>query len=42
MTLQYETERPIASDHTIAIAVYVLYGLGYFTMVTALIGVVIA
>jgi|SRR5437660_4227387 len=42
MSLSYETQRPIASDKTLAIAVYVLYGLGYFTVVTALIGVVIA
>ena len=32
MSLSYETQRPIASDKTLAIAVYVLYGLGYFTV----------
>jgi uncharacterized membrane protein len=42
MSLSYETQRPIASDNTLAVAVYVLYALGYFTVITALIGVVIA
>ena len=34
--------RPIVSDDTLAIIVYVLYCLGYFTGISALIGVVIA
>jgi uncharacterized membrane protein len=42
MTLPYETERPIVSDNIIAVAVYLLYCLGYFTGVSALIGVIIA
>jgi uncharacterized membrane protein len=42
MTLQYETERPIASDKTLAVGVYLLYGAGYFTVISALVGVVIA
>jgi uncharacterized membrane protein len=42
MTLPYETERPIVSDNVLAIAVYVLYGVGYFTGISALIGVIIA
>ncbi len=42
MTLPYETERPIVSDNVFAIAVYVLYGVGYFTGISALIGVIIA
>ena len=42
MSLSLENQRPIASDNTIALAVYALYVLGYFTVVTALIGVVIA
>jgi uncharacterized membrane protein len=42
MSLSCETQRPIASDNILAIAVYALYVLGYFTVVTALIGVVIA
>jgi uncharacterized membrane protein len=42
MSLSYETQRPIASDNTLAGAVYVLYGVGYFTVISALIGVIIA
>lgn len=42
MSLSLENQRPIASDNTLALAVYALYVLGYFTVVTALIGVVIA
>jgi uncharacterized membrane protein len=37
-----ETERPIVSDNTLALVVYLLYGLGYFTVISALVGVVIA
>jgi uncharacterized membrane protein len=37
-----ETQRPIVSDDTLAVIVYVLYCVGYFTGVSALIGVVIA
>ena len=33
---------PIVSDTAIALAIYVLYAIGYFTGVSALIGVVIA
>lgn len=42
MSLSYETQRPIVSDKVLALAIYVLYGLGYFTGISALIGVVIA
>jgi uncharacterized membrane protein len=42
MTLPYETQRPIASDSMLAIVVYLLYGMGYFTGFSALIGVSIA
>ena len=42
MTLPSETQRPIISDGTLAIIVYVLYCVGYFTCITALIGVIIA
>jgi uncharacterized membrane protein len=42
MTLASEPPRPIVSDNALALAVYVLYGVGYFTGVSALIGVVIA
>jgi uncharacterized membrane protein len=44
MTLPYDTDtqRPIISDNTLALAIYVLYGLGYFTGVSALVGVIIA
>ena len=42
MALPCETQRPIASDNTLAIVVYLLYGVGYFTGISALIGVIIA
>ncbi len=42
MTFPSETPRPIISDSTLAISVYVLYCLGYFTGISALIGVIIA
>jgi len=42
MSLSYETQRPIASDNIFAGAVYLLYGVGYFTGISALIGVIIA
>jgi uncharacterized membrane protein len=42
MSLPYETQRPVVSDNMLALAVYGLYGLGYFTGFSALIGVVIA
>jgi uncharacterized membrane protein len=41
-TLPSETQRPIVSDNALAIIVYVLYCVGYFTVVSALIGVIIA
>jgi uncharacterized membrane protein len=42
MALPCETRRPLVSDNTLAICVYVLYLVGYFTGITALIGVIIA
>lgn len=33
MTLPSETQRPIVSDNSLAIIVYVLYGVGYFTAI---------
>jgi uncharacterized membrane protein len=42
MSLSYETQRPIVSDNVLAVVVYVLYGVGYFTVISALIGVTIA
>jgi uncharacterized membrane protein len=42
MALPYETERPIVSDNMLALVVYLLYGAGYFTGISALIGVIIA
>ena len=42
MSLPYETQRPVVSDNTLAVVVYLLYGIGYFTGITALIGVIIA
>src|ERR1041385_4672193 len=40
MTLPSETQRPIVSDGTLAIIVYVLYCGGYFTGISALLGVI--
>jgi uncharacterized membrane protein len=42
MSLPYETHRPVVSDNTLAVVVYLLYGISYFTGITALIGVIIA
>jgi uncharacterized membrane protein len=42
ITLPYETQRPVVSDNALAIAVYLLYGGGYFTGISALAGVIIA
>ena len=42
MTLLSEAQRPVVSDNTFAVIVYVLYCVGYFTMISALIGVIIA
>jgi uncharacterized membrane protein len=42
MTLSSETHRPIVSDNAFPLIVYMLYGLGYFTCISALIGVIIA
>jgi uncharacterized membrane protein len=42
LTFPLETQRPIVSDDTLALIVYVLYGVGYFTGISALIGVIIA
>jgi uncharacterized membrane protein len=42
MTLSCESQRPIVSDNSFAVVVYALYGVGYFTGISALIGVIIA
>jgi uncharacterized membrane protein len=42
MTVPYETERPVVSDNGLAFIVYLLYGVGYFNGISALIGVIIA
>jgi len=42
MTLPSEAQRPTVSDNALALAVYVLYCVGYYTVITALIGVIIA
>lgn len=42
MTLPYENQRPVVSDNTLGMLVYVLYGVGYFTGISALVGVIIA
>jgi uncharacterized membrane protein len=38
----YKTERPVVSDKSLAFIVYLLYGVGYFNGISALIGVIIA
>ena len=42
MTLSCENQRPIVSDIALALIVYVLYCVGHFTVISALIGVIIA
>jgi uncharacterized membrane protein len=42
ITLSSENQRPIVSDYAFALTVYVLYCVGYFTAISALIGVIIA
>jgi uncharacterized membrane protein len=42
ITLPYESQRPVVSDNAFAIVVYGLFGAGYFTAISALIGVIIA
>ena len=42
MTLYCENQRPVAAGKLFAAAIYLLYGLGYFFVIPALIGVVIA
>jgi len=42
ISLPSDTPRPIVSDNTLAVVVYVLYGVGYFTGISALAGVIIA
>ena len=42
MSLPCAIQRPVVSNNTLAIAVYLLYGVGYFTGISALIGVIIA
>jgi len=42
MTVPCETERPVVSDNGFAFIVYLLYGIGYFNGISALIGVIIA
>ena len=42
MAVTYETQRPIVSDNTLALGVYLLYVAGYFAVIPALIGVVFA
>ena len=42
MAVPYETQRPIVWDNTLALGVYLLYIAGYFFVIPALIGVIIA
>jgi len=42
MAVSCETQRPIVSGNMLAVGVYLLYVAGYFTVITAVIGVMIA
>lgn len=42
MTVVSETQRPVVSDDSLALIIYLLYGAGYFVGVSALAGVVMA
>jgi len=42
MTVVSETQRPIVSDDSLALIIYLLYGAGYFVGVSALAGLVMA
>jgi uncharacterized membrane protein len=42
MTIPCENQRPIVSDNMVAVGVYLLYFTGYFTVITAIMGVIIA
>ena len=42
MTVTSEAQRPVVSDYTLALVVYLLYCGGYFTGISALIGVIVA
>ena len=42
MAIPCETERPMVSDYMLAIGIYLLYVAGYFFVIPALMGVVIA
>jgi uncharacterized membrane protein len=42
MTFSSDSQRPIVSDDGLAVVVYVLYCVGYFTGISALAGVIIA
>ena len=42
MTLSCEAPRSVVSDHILAVVIYLLYFVGYFTGISALIGVIIA
>jgi uncharacterized membrane protein len=42
MAVPMENQRPTVSDNMLAVGVYLLYFAGYFTVITAIIGVIIA
>ena len=42
MAIPLENQRPIVSDHMLAVGIYLLYVAGYFFVIPALIGVIIA
>jgi uncharacterized membrane protein len=42
MSVPREPERPVVADNGLAVIVYALYGGGYFTGISALVGVIIA
>ena len=42
MSLSCDSQRPIVSNNDLAVVVYALYFVGYFTGISALVGVIIA
>src|SRR3954453_12711171 len=42
MAVRCEARRPIVSENMFAVGIYLLYVAGYFTVITAIIGVIIA
>lgn len=42
MSVVQDTDRPVESDTGIAFLIYILYAIGYFTGISAIVGVIIA